>query len=95
MNDPEGYEDPERAEFRRLERLKRREIEAVEKLAASQDRTKEFLSFPKIGATLLPAVTAANPSLSPEAIAFRVCDIVESFAREAARRWSNSEIASE
>lgn len=84
------------AQLRRLERLRKREIEAIERLSASQDPTKQFISFPRLGANLLPALATVHPNETPDFIALRACSIVEAYGREATKRWAQvAEIASE
>ena len=73
------------AQTRRLERLKKREIEALEAMAASQNRG--LIMFPIEGLKLLPAIITAHPRLGAAEIGGFACDIIDVYLKEAAKRW--------
>lgn len=84
----EPCRDPQ-ADLRRLERLKRREIEAVERLADAQTRAAGFIAFPLEGFKLLVQLAPAMllGGWSPAEIAKKTCDVIDAYALEMTRRW--------
>ena len=77
------------AQMRRLERLRKREIEAMEKLAANQAGT--VLSFPHEAFKLMPALTTLYGLTFTDAeIAKKACDLVDAVVAEVGKRWSTA-----
>lgn len=80
-------------ELAELQKLKEKEVRAIQQLVATQKKATEFISFPKVGFDLLTRLAAAphNHNLTPVQLATLTCDIIDAYAAEIVKRWGVAE----